>query len=98
MQKRVPVNVDGGAIAADGKLQDGKVKKRAQRKPVAMPKPEVVIEISSDSEEVEVEKNKRRTDEESLRKKAPTLTSTLSARSKVSFFSILFIILSLWKT
>lgn len=88
LQKCMPVNVEGGAIAADGLLpHDGKEKKPAQRKPVAKPKPEVVIEISSGSAEVKAEKNKKRNGVGSLGKKTPTLTSTLSARSKVSLYS-----------
>lgn len=80
------VNVEGAAVAADAVLpQAGKAKKPAQKKAVAKPKPEAVIDLSSDSEEKQ-EKNKKKTGEEALRKKAQTLTSTLTARSKVAVF------------
>lgn len=49
--------------------------KAALKKAAPKPKPEEIIVISPDPEEV-VEKK-------SLKKRAPTLTSTLSARSKV---------------
>lgn len=72
--------------------------KRARaRKPIqknvasSKPKPEEIIEISPDSNEVaEKEKliNKEKAGEKSSKKKAPTLTSTLTARSKVNILSL----------
>jgi G2/mitotic-specific cyclin-B, other len=83
LQKCKPVNVDGDA---DGGIPKGP-RKPAQKKATVKPKPEAVIEISSDSEQVKNEKpRKKKSGEESSRKNAPTLTSTLTARSKVNFF------------
>ncbi|KAH6796609.1 Cyclin family protein [Perilla frutescens var. hirtella] len=48
------------------------------------PKPEEIIEVSPDSNEV-AEKEKIVCEEIELKKKAPTLTSTLTARSKAMF-------------
>ncbi|KAL3534711.1 hypothetical protein ACH5RR_003172 [Cinchona calisaya] len=87
-KKCMPVNVEGAAaIVADGVLPQGgnKAKKpAAQKKAVAKPKPEAVIEISSDSEEVKKGKNKKKSGEEASKKRPPTLTSTLTARSKAT--------------
>lgn len=55
------------------------------------PKPEAVIEISSDTEEakkVEKQLNKKKANEGSSKKKGQTFSSTLTARSKVNIYSI----------
>ncbi|KAI3446556.1 hypothetical protein Pfo_003221 [Paulownia fortunei] len=78
------------ANEANGALPD---KRAVARKPIqkkaasSKPKPEEIIEISPDSDEVaEKEKplNKEKAGEKSSKKKAPTLTSTLTARSKAA--------------
>lgn len=63
--------------------------KPAHKKAAPKPKPEEIIVISPDTEEV-VEKEKQHINkgEKSLKKRAPTLTSTLSARSKVCIFIV----------
>ncbi|KAL2468346.1 Cyclin-B1-1 [Forsythia ovata] len=78
-----------GHIAVDGAMPNAVVKKLAQKKPTTKlkPKSEEVIDISSDAEEVKKEKpvvNKKKTEHQSLKNKALTLTSTLTARSKAS--------------
>ncbi|KAL3533492.1 hypothetical protein ACH5RR_007013 [Cinchona calisaya] len=85
-KKCMAVNVEGAAVVSDAVLpQPGKAKKpAAQKKAVAKPKPEAVIEVSSDSSEVKKENNKKKTGEGASRKTAPTLTSTLTARSKAA--------------
>ncbi|KAL2535187.1 Cyclin-B1-3 [Abeliophyllum distichum] len=86
--KKNPMAVNAN-IAVDGAMPKAVVKKPAQKKATTKPKPksEDVIDISSDTEEVKKEKpvvNKEKTEQQSLKKKAPTLTSTLTARSKAS--------------
>ncbi|KAL2230959.1 G2/mitotic-specific cyclin-1-like [Sesamum indicum] len=80
-----------GAIVVDGALPEKRaaVRKPAQKKAAATtkPKPEEIIEISPVTTEV-AEKDKplkEKAGEKSLKKKAPTLTSTLTARSKAAF-------------
>ncbi|CAK9188543.1 unnamed protein product [Ilex paraguariensis] len=87
-KKSVAVNLDG-AVVVDGvkRAKGAAARKPAQKKVTVKPKPENVIEITSDSEE-EVKKdkgvNKKKSGEGSSRKKAPTLTSVLTARSKAA--------------
>ena len=99
IQKNVCVNVDKAPVldgAAVPKRADA-APKPVQKKPTAKPKPAEVIEISPDTEEavevkekkdkVPVNNNKKVTEGEgSSKKKVHTLTSALTARSKVSFF------------
>ncbi|KAL0404780.1 UNVERIFIED_CONTAM: G2/mitotic-specific cyclin-2 [Sesamum radiatum] len=79
-----------GAIVVDGALPEKRaaVRKPAQKKAATTkPKPEEIIEISPDTTEVAEEKDKplkEKAGEKSLKKKAPTLTSTLTARSKAA--------------
>ena len=65
-------------------------KAAAQKKVTIKPKPEQVIEISPDSEEVKQEKpvSKKKGREGSSKKNVKTMTSILTARSKVNFFNI----------
>ncbi|KAL0359648.1 UNVERIFIED_CONTAM: G2/mitotic-specific cyclin-2 [Sesamum angustifolium] len=78
-----------GAIVVDGALLEKRaaVRKPTQKKAATTkPKPEEIIEISPDTTEV-AEKDKplkEKAGEKSLKKKAPTLTSTLTARSKAA--------------
>ncbi|OVA18788.1 Cyclin [Macleaya cordata] len=72
-KKQVAVIVDA---AVAGKRR---VTKPAQKKVTVKPEPEMIIEISPDTEEVKKEKPKI---QKSSRKKVQTLTSVLSARSK----------------
>ncbi|KAL8489270.1 hypothetical protein ACS0TY_025247 [Phlomoides rotata] len=67
-----------GPIVVDGARPEKKAVARnpVQKKAVVKPKPEKVIEISPETEEIVAK--------EKLRKKAPTLTSTLTARSKAA--------------
>lgn len=74
-----------GPIVLDGPRPAKKAappRNPVQKKPVVKPKPEEVVVISPDTEEVVEKKLKEKAGEKS-RKKAPTLTSTLTARSKV---------------
>ncbi|GAA0168266.1 kinase activator [Lithospermum erythrorhizon] len=86
-------NAQAAAAAGNNKVKQPPVavKKPVQKKPTASKpkpsvKPEEVIVISPDSEELEAEKkeaaNKKRASDISARKQAPTLTATLTARSK----------------
>ncbi|KAK9290176.1 hypothetical protein L1049_008342 [Liquidambar formosana] len=81
---RAPIVVDGAAAAGKGAA----VAKAAQKKVTVKPKPETVIEISPDTEEDEVKKekpvNRKKVGEVSSRKKVQTLTSVLTARSKAA--------------
>ncbi|CAA3015160.1 G2 mitotic-specific cyclin S13-7-like isoform X1 [Olea europaea subsp. europaea] len=82
------VNANGG-IAVDGAIPKDVAKKPAQKKAITKPKPkpEEIINISSDAEEAKKEKpvvSKEKAEQQSLEKKAPTLTSTLTARSKAA--------------
>lgn len=93
LQNLLAVNANG-VIVVDGAQPDKKAVARrpAQKKASIKPKPEEIIEISPDTEEVaEKEKplNKEKAEEKSSKKKAPTLTSTLTARSKVDIISAL---------
>lgn len=57
-----------------------------QKKAVSTkPKPEEIIEISPDSNEVPVRERKLLSKEIEPKKKLPTLTSALTARSKVTY-------------
>lgn len=94
-QKLVPVNVDGAVIVADGVGGKGAkavaVPKVAQKRVTVKPDPNTVIEISPDTvEEIKIKKpvvNDKKPGDGSSRKKAQTtLTSILTARSKVTFF------------
>ncbi|KAG8367840.1 hypothetical protein BUALT_Bualt16G0114500 [Buddleja alternifolia] len=58
-------------------------RKPAEKKVVVKPRPEEIIVISPDSNEVAEEEKK--SVEKSLKKKAPTLTSTLTARSQAAY-------------
>ncbi|CAI9099593.1 OLC1v1036441C1 [Oldenlandia corymbosa var. corymbosa] len=78
-KKCLPVEVENERVFG------AKAKKPVQRRPVVKnkPKPEAVIDISSDSEQVKVvDKREKRTN--GGKKAAPTLSSTLSARSKAA--------------
>lgn len=86
-QKLVPVNVDGAVIVPDG-AKAVAVPKVAQKRVTVKPDPKAVIVISPDTvEEIKIQKPVK---DGSSRKKAQTsLTSILTARSKVtSFISI----------
>lgn len=61
-------------------------RKPVQKKVAIKPKPEEIIEISPDSVVVEKPISKENGVEKSSKKRAPTLTSTLSARSKVGIY------------
>ncbi|CAK9152679.1 unnamed protein product [Ilex paraguariensis] len=81
-KKSVALNV-GGAKGIKG----AEARKPAQKKVTVKPKPENVNVISSDTEKEnknENTQNKKRSGEGSSRKKAPTLTSVLTARSKAA--------------
>lgn len=75
VQKCKPVNVNGAVVVAKA------TRKPAQKKATVKPKPEAVIEISSDSKEEIKKDNKpgKKSD-----KNGATLTSILTARSKVN--------------
>ncbi|XP_073155546.1 G2/mitotic-specific cyclin-2-like isoform X2 [Henckelia pumila] len=81
------------AIVADGALPH---KRPVQKKDVTKPNPEEIIEISPDTEEVHVKQNppqvvnveelvEKSHHKSSSRKQAPTLTSTLTARSQSAY-------------
>ncbi|KAL2466371.1 Cyclin-B1-1 [Abeliophyllum distichum] len=79
-----------GHNAVDEAMPNAVVKKPAQKKATTKlkPKSEEVIDISSNAEEVKKEKpvvNKEKTEQQSLKNKAPTLTSTLTTRSKAYY-------------
>ncbi|KAG8372155.1 hypothetical protein BUALT_Bualt12G0037100 [Buddleja alternifolia] len=84
--------VNEGTIVVDGVLRDkrGLTRKPVQKKAATKPKPqpEEIIEISPDTNEVsDKEKpviNKEKPEEKSSKKKGPTLSSTLTARSKAA--------------
>lgn len=80
VQKCKPVNVNGAVVVADGGIPKA-TRKPAQKKATVKPKPEAVIEISSDSKEEIKKDNKpgKKSD-----KNGATLTSILTARSKVN--------------
>ncbi|KAK4493565.1 hypothetical protein RD792_017752, partial [Penstemon davidsonii] len=67
------------AIVVDG-LPDKRARGPAKKKVASKPKPEEIIEISPDTNEVPHKEK----EEISSKKKAPTLTSTLTARSKAA--------------
>lgn len=79
VQKCKPVNVNGAVVVADGIPKA--TRKPAQKKATVKPKPGAVIEISSDSEEEIKKDNKPRKKSD---KNEATLTSILTARSKVN--------------
>ncbi|KAF8403706.1 hypothetical protein HHK36_011810 [Tetracentron sinense] len=84
-KKPVAVVVDGGIIV-DGVAARKGVRAKAAQKKATFWKPETVIEISPDTEEVtkqEKSVNRRMSRKGSSRKKVQTLTSILTARSKV---------------
>ncbi|KAK6125199.1 hypothetical protein DH2020_041065 [Rehmannia glutinosa] len=70
-----------GVVLLDGDKK-AVARKPARKKATIKPKPEEIIEISPDTEEVVTDKEKA--GEKSSKKKAPTLTSTLTARSQVA--------------
>ncbi|KAL8523991.1 hypothetical protein ACS0TY_013810 [Phlomoides rotata] len=74
-----PIVVDGARPRPEKKVA---ARNPVPKKAVVKPKPEVVIESSPDPEQA-VEKLKEKVGEKP-RKKAPTLTSTLTARSKAA--------------
>ncbi|XP_075475447.1 G2/mitotic-specific cyclin-2-like [Primulina tabacum] len=90
------------AIVADGALLDKRAalaRKPAQKKDATKPKPEEIIEISPDTEEVHVKQKptqvvndeklaENSVDKSSSRKKALTLTSTLTARSQAAAYGL----------
>ncbi|CAK9152677.1 unnamed protein product [Ilex paraguariensis] len=81
-KKSVALNVDG----VKG-VKGAEARKPAQKKVTVKPKPENVIVVSPDTEEEnknEKTKNKKKSGEGSYRKKAPTLTSALTSRSKAA--------------
>ncbi|KAJ9678108.1 hypothetical protein PVL29_022870 [Vitis rotundifolia] len=88
-KKAVCVNVDGAPIITDGEAI-GKApvaaKAVAQKKVTIKPKPEQVIEIIPDSEEVKQEKpmNTKKAREGSSKKNVQTMTSILTTRSNVA--------------
>ena len=94
MQKVVCVTVDGAPIitAGEGAGKAPPAAKAAAQKKVTInkPKPEQVIVISPDTEEVKQEKpvNKKKGREGSSKKKVITMTSELTATSKVNFINI----------
>jgi cyclin B len=90
MQKQDCVNVEkvpaAGVDGVDAVGRKVAVKKPAQKKVTVKPKPEEVVVISPDSEEVvkqEKPEKKKKEGEGSTKKNKPTLTSVLTARSKV---------------
>ncbi|XP_051138738.1 G2/mitotic-specific cyclin-1-like [Andrographis paniculata] len=82
-------NKTSAAIVADGALPEAKKAAGAGRKPAAKkaaapkPKPEEIIEISPDSTEIPKEKEKVAA-EKLAKKKAPSFSTTLTARSKAA--------------
>ncbi|KZV22483.1 hypothetical protein F511_19703 [Dorcoceras hygrometricum] len=85
------------AIVADGALPDKRAaldRKPAQKKDITKSKPEEIIEISPDTDEVRVKEKHPQLHAEKMgeksvgmpssRKQAPTLTSTLTARSQAA--------------
>ncbi|KAL0337894.1 UNVERIFIED_CONTAM: G2/mitotic-specific cyclin-2 [Sesamum calycinum] len=71
--------IGGGGVQPDKKSVAAL--KPAKKKAAIKPKPEKIIEISPDSNEVAAQKEKKTL---KSKKKAPTLTSTLTARSKAA--------------
>ncbi|KAJ8570527.1 hypothetical protein K7X08_037499 [Anisodus acutangulus] len=84
-QKKSMIVVDGPIVANGALPVKAAVKKPAQKKEaIEKPKPEV-IDISPDTvEQVKENKQKKKAVEDSSMKKAATLTSTLTARSKAA--------------
>ncbi|XP_010271918.1 PREDICTED: G2/mitotic-specific cyclin S13-7-like [Nelumbo nucifera] len=87
-KRQVAVVVDETIVVdADAVGKGNPAPKVAPKRVTVKPKPQEVIEISPDTEEVTKEKppvNQRRPREGSSRKKVQTLTSILTARSKVA--------------
>ncbi|KAL5546725.1 hypothetical protein UlMin_006412 [Ulmus minor] len=87
-KKQVCVKVDGAAPQGAAPAKRAGVTKAAQKKVIVKPKPVEVIEISPDTEEVKKKEdkpvNKKKDGEGCSRKKAPTLSSVLTARSKAA--------------
>lgn len=82
VQKQIAVVVDGPVARKEA----GAVRKVAVQKKVTLnPKPEVIIEISSEKEEEKSESRKQSRGSSSKKKKVYSLTSILTARSKVYF-------------
>ncbi|KAJ9683875.1 hypothetical protein PVL29_016396 [Vitis rotundifolia] len=81
-------NVDGALLVTNGAAagKGPEAEKAAQKKVAVKTKPETVIELSSDTEEVKKEKpiNTKKTGEGSSRKKVQTMTSILTSRSKAA--------------
>ena len=89
VQKQVCVNVNGGPAVLDElvPVRRAEAPKPVQKKLVIVkPKPKEVIEISPETEEGLIEKAKPEKKKEGASKKktAPTLSSVLTARSKVT--------------
>ncbi|KAL6555314.1 G2/mitotic-specific cyclin-2 [Orobanche gracilis] len=80
--KSIVVNPNG-VVPSDGAMPEKRAvaRKPAQKKASVVPKPDEIIEISSDTVENTNEENPV---EKSSKKKPPTLTSTLTARSKAA--------------
>ena len=85
MQKQVCVNVGkvpaGGVDGVAAGARKVALRKPAQKKITVKPKPEEVVEISPGTEERSG--NKKNEGEGSTKKNKPTLSSVLTARSKV---------------
>jgi cyclin B len=85
MQKQVCVKSEKvPAAGVDGVAAEARkvaVRKPAQKKVTVKPKPEEVTEINPDTEEKPG--NKKKEGEGSTKKNKPTLSSVLTARSKV---------------
>ncbi|MCD7471187.1 Cyclin-B1-1 [Datura stramonium] len=83
-KKSMVVNADGPIVANGALPVKAAARKPAQKKATVKPKPEV-IEISPDTEEkVKENRQKEKAVADSSMKKAATLTSTLTARSKAA--------------
>ncbi|KAJ8770315.1 hypothetical protein K2173_014925 [Erythroxylum novogranatense] len=79
-KKQVRANVDGAEVGKKPVV----AKANKNKKVTVKPKPEEVIEISPDSVEQERHEKKKKEGEASTRKKAQTLSSVLTARSKAA--------------
>lgn len=96
LQKAVCDNVDGALLVTDGAAagKAAEAAKAAQKKAAVKPKPETVIEMSPDTEEVKQEKpmNSKKTGQRSSRKKEKTMTSILTSTSTVIFRTIVVLL------
>lgn len=75
------------SLAADGAVRHARVRE-TKPKATAKPKPDNVIEISPDTDEAMKE---RSTSKKNRKKKATTMSSVLTARSKVKRFKLSFL-------